>query len=137
MLRRLRIAAALMALAGAPLEATVQTPIGVSYQPALYWALPYYVATEKGWWKEVGLQPNFSVFPAGAPQVAAAQAKSWGGGGTRSGAARARAGRAGPPTLRLTHHKAKGKREMGRGEKNERVQGKPPRPQRPRTPRPT
>ena len=30
------------------------TPIKVSYQPALYWALPFHIATEKGWWKEVG-----------------------------------------------------------------------------------
>ena len=24
--------------------------IGVSYQPALYWSLPYFIASEKGWW---------------------------------------------------------------------------------------
>ncbi|WP_109477403.1 ABC transporter substrate-binding protein [Paraburkholderia sp. C35] len=60
------------------------TPIKVSYQPALYWALPFYVATEKGWWAQVGLKPEFSVFPAGVPQIAAAASKSWDVGGTGS-----------------------------------------------------
>src|ERR1700760_1177906 len=67
--------------------ALAQTAIGVSYQPSLYWALPFYYATVKGWWKEVGLNPNFSTFPAGAPQIAASAAKSWDVGRTRSGAA--------------------------------------------------
>ena len=58
------------------------TPIKISYQPSLYWALPFYVATEKGWWKEVGLVPEFSTFPAGVPQIAASAAKSWDVGGT-------------------------------------------------------
>ena len=63
-----------------------QTAINVSYQPAVYWALLFffYVASEKGFWKDVGLAPQFSVFPAGAPQVAAAQAKSWDVGGVGS-----------------------------------------------------
>ena len=34
------------------------TEIKVSYQPALYWALPFFVATEKGWWAELGLKPD-------------------------------------------------------------------------------
>ncbi len=58
--------------------------IRISYQPSLYWALPYYVATEKEWWAEVGLEPEFVTFPAGAPQVAAAQAKDWDVGATGS-----------------------------------------------------
>src|SRR5215211_3638320 len=71
MSRNFSAAAALAGvLAIMPFGAAAQTPINVSYQPSLYWALPYYVATEKGWWKEVGLAPSFSVFPAGAPQVA-------------------------------------------------------------------
>jgi ABC-type nitrate/sulfonate/bicarbonate transport system substrate-binding protein len=60
------------------------TPIKVSYQPALYWALPFYVATEKGWWAEAGLKPEFSIFPAGVPQMAASVSKSWDVGGTGS-----------------------------------------------------
>jgi ABC-type nitrate/sulfonate/bicarbonate transport system substrate-binding protein len=58
--------------------------IKVSYQPALYWALPFHIATEKGWWAEVGLKPVFSTFPAGVPQIAAAASKSWDVGGTGS-----------------------------------------------------
>lgn len=69
--------------------AQTQTPAGlseirISYQPALYWALPFYVATEKNWWAEVGLKPVFSVFPAGVPQMAAAAARSWDVGATGS-----------------------------------------------------
>lgn len=59
-------------------------PINVSYQPTNYWALPFYLATEKGWWEKVGLKPTFSTFPAGAPQVAAAAAGSWDVGSTGS-----------------------------------------------------
>ena len=59
-----------------------QQEIKVSYQPALYWSLPYYIATEKGWWAELGLKPVFSTFPAGVPQIAASAAKSWDVGGT-------------------------------------------------------
>ena len=74
-------------LAGASLGASAQAPlteIKVSYQPALYWALPFFVASEKNWWAEVGLKPVFSIFPAGVPQIAASAAKSWDVGGTGS-----------------------------------------------------
>ena len=64
--------------------AQAQTPIRVSYQPTNYWALPFYVATVKHWWKEVGLAPSFVLFPAGAPQIAAAAAGSWDVGATGS-----------------------------------------------------
>ena len=60
------------------------TPIKISYQPSLYWALPFHIATEKGWWKDVGLRPEFSTFPAGVPQIAASAAGSWDVGGTGS-----------------------------------------------------
>ena len=70
--------------AAVPLSAQQVTSIGVSYQPAVYWAVPYYIATEKGWWKEVGLDPKFTTFASGAPQVAAAASKSWDVGGTGS-----------------------------------------------------
>ena len=67
--------------------ANAQQPLAeikVSYQPALYWALPFFVASEKNWWAEVGLKPVFSTFPAGVPQIAAAASKSWDVGGTGS-----------------------------------------------------
>lgn len=74
-------------IASTTVGAQAQAPlveIKVSYQPALYWALPFFVATEKNWWAEVGLKPVFSIFPAGVPQMAAAAAKSWDVGGTGS-----------------------------------------------------
>jgi ABC-type nitrate/sulfonate/bicarbonate transport system substrate-binding protein len=71
--------------AGGPVSAQpALTEINVSYQPALYWALPFFVATEKNWWAELGLKPAFSIFPAGVPQMAAAASKSWDVGGTGS-----------------------------------------------------
>lgn len=78
------IVAVLAAVAGARSGAATLTPINISYQPALYWSVPYYIATEKHWWEEVGLKPSFSTFPAGAPQVAASVSKSWDVGGTGS-----------------------------------------------------
>ena len=60
------------------------TEIKVSYQPALYWSLPFYVAEQKGWWAELGLKPAFSTFPAGVPQIAASASKSWDVGGAGS-----------------------------------------------------
>ncbi len=70
--------------AAGTLSAQTLTEIKVSYQPALYWALPFHIATEKGWWAEVGLKPVFSTFPAGVPQIAASASKSWDVGGTGS-----------------------------------------------------
>jgi NitT/TauT family transport system substrate-binding protein len=78
---RIVLASAGFAVAGAA-QAQALTEIKVSYQPALYWALPFYAATEKGWWAEVGLKPVFSTFPAGVPQIAASASKSWDVGGT-------------------------------------------------------
>lgn len=65
-------------------SAQAQTEIKVSYQPALYWSLPFYVATEKGWWGELGLKATYSMFPAGVPQIAASASGSWDVGGTGS-----------------------------------------------------
>ena len=104
-------------LAGMPLAAKAQTPINVSYQPAVYWALPYYIATQKGWWKDVGLTPTFAVFPAGAPQVAAAQAGSWDVGGTGSVPAVLGAARSGLLTIGITNDESKTNVMMVRGDK--------------------
>src|SRR5436190_18841161 len=73
-----------LAAAGAHAQAQPLTEIKISYQPALYWALPFYIAAEKGWYAELGLKPVFSTFPAGVPQIAASAAKSWDVGGTGS-----------------------------------------------------
>ena len=73
------VAATTLAVAtlGTPTYAQELTPIKISYQPAVYWALPFYVAEQKGWWQQVGLKPEFSIFPAGVPQMAASASKSW------------------------------------------------------------
>lgn len=86
--------------------ARAATAIGVSYQPALYWSVPYFIATEKGWWAAMGLAPNFSTFPAGAPQVAAAPSKSWDVGGTGSAPAVLGAARFNILTIGITNDKS-------------------------------
>ena len=61
----------------APLAAIAQDlkEIRISSQPALLGSVPFALADEKGWWKEVGLKVITTNFPAGAPQIAAS--KSW------------------------------------------------------------
>lgn len=93
------------------------TEIKVSYQPALYWSLPYYVATEKGWWAEVGLKPEFSTFPAGVPQIAASASKSWDVGGTGSVPAVLGAVRYNLLTIGLTNDESVGNALMASGAK--------------------
>lgn len=83
MKRTMTAAVALVAMATGAL-AQAPTKINISVQPALYSLFPLFLGTEKGWWKEVGLEPSFSSFPAGAPQIAAAAAKTWDVGGTGS-----------------------------------------------------
>src|SRR5437763_6678328 len=113
------LAAACAFVAGPAVPAGAQqtTPIGVSYQPALYWSLPYYIASAKGWWKEVGLEHQFSTFPSGAPQMAAAAAKSWDVGGTGSAPATLGAQRFDILTIGITNDESIGNAVMAR--KNE------------------
>src|SRR5258708_37989113 len=77
--------------------------IKVSYQPALYWSLPFYIASEKNWWGELGLKPVYSTFPAGVPQIAASASKSWDVGGTGSVPAVLGAVRFNLLTIGITH----------------------------------
>lgn len=93
------------------------TKINISYQPSLYWALPFYIAAEKGWWKDVGLDASFVTFPAGAPQVAAAQAGSWDVGGTGSVPAVLGAARFGLVTVGVTNDESKTNAMMTRADK--------------------
>ncbi len=118
-------AVALALLLGTPRIGVAQTPINVSYQPALYWALPYYLASQKGWWKEAGLTPSFTVFPAGAPQVAAAQAKSWDVGGTGSVPAVLGAARSGLLTIGITNDESKANVMMVSGARFDAVHADP------------
>jgi ABC-type nitrate/sulfonate/bicarbonate transport system substrate-binding protein len=89
-------------------QAQALEEIKVSYQPALYWALPFFVATEKNWWAEVGLKPVFSTFPAGVPQIAAVASKSWDVGGTGSVPAVLGHVRFGIKTIGLTNDESAG-----------------------------
>jgi ABC-type nitrate/sulfonate/bicarbonate transport system substrate-binding protein len=100
-------AATLLATAAAHSQAVLEE-IKVSYQPALYWALPFFVATEKNWWAEVGLKPVFSTFPAGVPQIAAVASKSWDVGGTGSVPAVLGHVRFGIKTIGLTNDESAG-----------------------------
>ena len=78
MLRRTLSAAAFASLAlAAPALAQAPQRINISMQPALYSMFPLHLATEQGWWRQAGLEPSFSSFPAGPPQIAAAAAGTW------------------------------------------------------------
>ena len=78
------IAVACLACAVNAAQSQGLTEIKASSQPGLYWGLPFHIATEKGWWAEVGLRTPFTMFPAGVPQMAAAASNSWDVGGTGS-----------------------------------------------------
>ncbi|MEO7335762.1 MAG: ABC transporter substrate-binding protein [Caldimonas sp.] len=113
-MRRGLIAAATLAVAAAAPAQPAPSEIKVSYQPALYWALPFFVATEKNWWAEVGLKPVFSTFPAGVPQIAAANSKSWDVGGTGSVPAVLGHVRFGIKTIGLTNDESAGNALLAR-----------------------
>lgn len=114
-----RAAAALALALATQGPAQAQAPlveIKVSYQPALYWALPFYVATEKNWWAQVGLKPVFSTFPAGVPQIAASASKSWDVGGTGSVPAVLGHVRFGIKTIGITNDESAGNALLARKE---------------------
>jgi ABC-type nitrate/sulfonate/bicarbonate transport system substrate-binding protein len=108
-----------------PVSAQQATPIGISYQPALYWSLPYYIASEKGWWNEAGLAPQFSTFPSGAPQMAAAGSKSWDVGGTGSAPATLGAQRFDILTIGITNDESTGNAVMARKDEAEAIRKNP------------
>ena len=90
-----------------PTRRQAQTPIKVSYQPALYWALPFYIATEKNWWKEVGLDAELLDLPrrraadrGGAGEVVGRRWQRLGAGRARRGCASAFSPSASPTTNR-------------------------------------
>ncbi len=118
MLKSLALAG-MIAIASAGLQGGANTAraadkIGVSYQPALYWALPFYIADKKGWWGELGLDPDYSTFPSGAPQVAAAASGSWDVGGTGSAPAVLGAARFNIITIGITNNESAANALMAR-----------------------
>ena len=108
---------AAFALASGPTAAQAPVEIKVSYQPALYWALPFFIATEKGWWAELGLKPVFSTFPAGVPQIAASASKSWDVGGTGSVPAVLGAARYNLMTIGISNDESQGNALLSSGPK--------------------
>jgi ABC-type nitrate/sulfonate/bicarbonate transport system substrate-binding protein len=121
----LGLVALLAGMQPAAAQAPAPAAIGVSYQPSLYWALPFHYATVKGWWAQVGLNPNFSTFPAGAPQVAAAAARSWDVGGTGSVPAVLGAVRFNIMTIGITNDESKTNAIMVRGERFDAIRANP------------
>jgi ABC-type nitrate/sulfonate/bicarbonate transport system substrate-binding protein len=113
--RLLFAVAALLAVGTARGQAVEE--IKVSYQPALYWALPFYIASEKNWWVELGLKPAFSTFPAGVPQIAASASKSWDVGGTGSVPAVLGAVRFNLLTIGITNDESQANALLVRGDK--------------------
>lgn len=105
--------------------ALAQDEIGVSYQPALYWALPFYIADQMGWWEEIGLSPNYTTFPSGAPQVAAAPSESWDVGGTGSAPAVLGAARFDIVTIGITNNESAGNAMMARAEDVDAIRADP------------
>jgi NitT/TauT family transport system substrate-binding protein len=73
-IRRAAIAA-LLACAACLASAQALQEVRISSQPALLGSVPFLVAAEKDWWKDVGLKVTITNFPAGAPQIAASS--SW------------------------------------------------------------
>lgn len=117
-------AAALFAAALGAGGAAAQTPIKVSYQVA-YWALPMFVAQEKGWWAEAGLKPEFVAYPAGAQQIAGAASKSWDVGGTGSPPAVLGAQRYDIVTIGITNDESTANAVMARKDKIAAIRANP------------
>lgn len=64
-----------VAATGAAAQEPPLQELRISSQPALMSSIPFMLASEKGWWKDVGLKVTVTNFPAGAPQIAASS--SW------------------------------------------------------------
>ena len=114
-----------LAASGTAMTSSHAEDINVSYQPALYWALPYYIADQKGWWDEIGLTPDYSTFASGAPQVAAAAAGDWDVGGTGSAPAVLGAARFDIITIGVTNNESAGNAMMVRGDDAEKIKADP------------
>ena len=118
---RIALMATALLAGGATQAQPALAEIKVSYQPALYWALPFFVASEKNWWAEVGLKPVFSTFPAGVPQIAAAASKSWDVGGTGSVPAVLGHVRFGIKTIGVTNDESAGNALLARKDVAEKI----------------
>jgi len=90
----------------AQMQATTDLfPIRIAQQPQR-WALAWYVANEKGWFKEMGLVPEFSTFSSGAVAIAAGASGSWDVGSAGDIPAMVGASRYGLQTIGLANYTA-------------------------------
>ena len=122
---RMAVAAAVLFMGTNARAEETLTPIKISYQPAVYWALPLYVATQKGLWAKAGLKPEFSSFPAGVPQMAAVVSKSWDVGITGSVPAVLGYVRFGIKTIGISNDESAGNVLMARADKAAQYQADP------------
>ncbi len=109
----LAIALSVFVIALAPAQSLA--PIRVSYQPGMYWSLPFQVATEQGFWTQAGLKPQFSAFPYGVPQVEAGAEDGWDVGGIGSAPAILGATRYGLLTIGISNDESLTNTVMVRG----------------------
>ncbi len=68
------------ATVGPAVAADAPIAIRIAQQPQR-WGLEWYIASQKNWWKQLGLEPTMSTFASGAPEVAAGASGSWDLGG--------------------------------------------------------
>ena len=118
------------AIGGAPAPAAAQTPINVSYQPSLYWALPYYIATEKGWWKDARAHPGLLGLSRRGAAGRGRAGEVVGRGRDGLGPGRARGGALGPPYDRHHQRRVQGQRPDGSRREVRRLQSQPAKPER-------
>jgi len=104
----LPLAVSTATLAPVPVQAQATTdlfPIRIAQQPQR-WALAWYVANDKGWFKEMGLAPEFSTFSSGAVAIAAGASGSWDVGSAGDIPAMVGASRYGLQTIGLANYTA-------------------------------
>jgi NitT/TauT family transport system substrate-binding protein len=109
----------------APATAQQPTRLNISIQPALYQMMPLPIATEQGWWRQVGIEPNFSSFPAGPPQIAAAAAGTWDVGITGSAPALLGAARFNIRTIAISNDESATNVLMARRDQVEAIRANP------------
>jgi sulfonate transport system substrate-binding protein len=73
----LLVGVTVLALAGVAASQPKELPlVRASHQPCMH-ALPTILATQFGWWKDIGIRVSFHYFVSGMPQVEAGQAGEW------------------------------------------------------------
>jgi NitT/TauT family transport system substrate-binding protein len=87
--------------------------------------IPLHLGVEQGWWRQIGVEPNFSSFPAGPPQIAAAAAGTWDVGITGSAPAVLGAARFNIRTVALSNDESATNVLMARRDQIEAIRANP------------